>query len=103
MFPSFALPIANISPLLVYQTKSLLDDLSSLTFSMSFNVDISVPHLILLKPSGSEGDLEDRVEAKQPIKKMLNTIAKISAFFMAATFSFNILLSLYLSILLNYL
>src|SRR4030042_5104870 len=97
MFLSFASPIANVSPFLAYQTKSLSDDLACSAFSMSFKVVISVPHLITLKPSGSEGDLEDRVEAKQPIKKMLNTIAKILAFFMAPTFSFTILLSLYTS------
>jgi len=54
--------------------------------------------LILLKPSGSEGDLEDQVEAKQPIKKMLNTIANILAFFMAPTFSFNTSLRLKIQI-----
>ena len=95
MLSSVALPIAKVSPFLVYQTKSLLDDLSCSAFSMPFNVDISVPHLIPLKPSGSERGLEDRVEAKQPIKKMLNTIVKILTFFMAPIFSLTILLPLY--------
>src|SRR3989304_572443 len=93
MFSSLALPMANGSSFLVYQTKSLLDDLYCSTFSMSFSVDISVPHLISLKPSGSERGLEDRVEAKQPIKKILNTIANILTFSMGPTFSFAILIS----------
>src|SRR4030042_2993593 len=94
MFASFASPIVKVSPFLLYQTKSLSDDLSCLTFSKSFNVDISVPHLIPLKPSGSERGLEERAEAKQPIKKMVNKIAKILTFFMASAFSFTILLKL---------
>jgi hypothetical protein len=49
---------------------------------MSSSVDISVPHLIPLKPSGSEWGLEDRVEAKQLINKILNKIIKILTFFM---------------------
>src|SRR4030042_2651404 len=95
MFASFASPIVKVSPFLLYQTKSLSDDLSCLTFSKSFNVDISVPHLIPLKPSGSERGLEERAEAKQPIKKMVDKIAKILTFFMASAFSFTILLRCY--------
>jgi hypothetical protein len=43
-----------------------------------------------LKPSGSGWGLEERAEAKQPIKKTLNTIVKILAFLIASVFSFTI-------------
>jgi hypothetical protein len=64
---------------------------------MSFNIDISVSHLIPLKPSGSERKgLEGREEAKQPIKKMGNKIVKILILIIAPTFSFTISLRCYL-------
>src|SRR4030066_2323762 len=80
MFLSFALPIANVSPFLVYKTKSLLDDFSCSTFSMPVKADISVPHLISLKPVCSGYGLEDRTGTEQPIKKRLNRIAKTLTF-----------------------
>ena len=94
MFSSFAFPMAKVSPFRIYQAKSLFDDLSCSTFSIFPNVDISVPHLISPNPSGSERGLACPEKPAQPIRKMLNAMAKTFPVFIAPAFDVCIFVSL---------